>query len=208
MRRLNAACFMLSMSVSMLVSPGWGEEAVRFDTDPAAVRPGTYELNAGNSKITWTIDHYGLSHYRGQFADLSGTLTIDPGRPEQATLQVTVPMDGLGTLHERLDAHLRSADFFDMERFPTATFTATHIERIGDRQASVTGDLTLHGVTRPVTFTSTFNAAGVHPVTKKYLLGFDGVTTIRRSDFGMTYGVPGLGDEVQLDLEAEFQAAK
>ena len=187
------------------IPPGQGEEARRFNPDPAALRAGAYELDPSHSKITWTTSHFGLSRYRGQFAGLSGRLRIDPEDPERAVLQVVVPIDGVGTFHPGLDAHLRTADFFDLPNHPTATFASTRIERLGERQARVTGDLTLRGVTRSVAFLGTFNTAGIHPVTSRYTIGFDGEAVIRRSEFGMTYAVPAIGDEVRLDLEAEFQ---
>ncbi|MBD0270898.1 MAG: YceI family protein [Acetobacteraceae bacterium] len=186
-------------------APGRGEPPRGFDADPAAVRAGTYQLDAAHGKITWAVSHFGLSWYRGQFVDLSGRLTIDPGQPERATLQVSVPLDKAGTFHEGLDAHLRNADFFDVPNHPTATFRSTRIERLDERRARVTGDLTLRGVTKPVAFVGTFNAAGVHPVTKRYTIGFGGEATVKRSEFGMAFAVPAVGDEVRLDLDVEFQ---
>ncbi len=196
----------LALSALVLgLAPGHGEPARGFNADPSAVRAGTYELDAAHGKITWTVSHFGLSLYRGQFVDLSGRLSLDPERPERATLRVAVPLDKVGTLHVGLDAHLRTADFFDVPNHPTATFASTRIERLGERQARVTGDLTLRGVTRPVAFTGTFNAAGVHPITKRYTIGFSGEATIKRSEFGVAYAVPAIGDEVRLDLDVEFQ---
>ncbi len=205
MIRLSALAGLTLSALVMGIMPGHGEPAPGFTTDPSAVRPGSYELDSSHGKITWTVDHFGLSHYRGQFVDVTGRLTIDPKQPERATLQVTVPLDKVGTFHAGLDQHLRNADFFDVPNHPKATFTSTSIERLGERQARVTGNLTLRGVTKPVTFIGTFNAAGVHPVTKRYTIGFDGEATIRRSEFGITFALPVVGDEVRLDLEAEFQ---
>lgn len=193
------------IGLAAAAAPGWGQPARGFDAAPAAVRAGTYQLDPAHGKITWTVGHFGLSHYRGQFVELDGRLTIDPEAPERAALQVTVPVDKVGTLHAGLDAHLRTADFLDVAKHPTARFVSTRIERTGERQARVSGDLTLLGVTRAVSFTGTFNAAGVHPVTQRYTIGFDGEAVIRRSEFGMTFALPAISDEVRLDLEAEFQ---
>lgn len=179
-----------------------------FNANPAALREGTYMLDPAHGKITWSVMHLGLSRYQGQIAGVKGELRLDPKAPEQSTLLVTIPMDGGGTFDADLDAHLRSADFFDVAKYPTATFTATRIERVGERGARVTGDLTLRGITKPVTFEAVFNSAGIHPVTKRYTAGFDGTATIRRSEFGMTYLVPGVSDEVRLQLEGEFQLSE
>jgi polyisoprenoid-binding protein YceI len=198
------AILALALSASLAnMAPGRAQPA--FNPDPAAIRPGTYEVDPSHAKVTWTVSHFGLSLYRGQLTDLTGKLSIDPKEPERAVLQVTIPMDKGGTFHEGLDAHLRTADFFDVPNHPEARFSSSRVERLDERRARVTGDLTLRGVTKPVAFIGTFNAAGVHPVTKRYTIGFDGQTTIRRSEFGVSYAVPAVGDEVRLDLAVEFQ---
>jgi polyisoprenoid-binding protein YceI len=201
---------LVGLTLAALVAgilPGHGQTrpAAAFDSNPSAVRAGTYALDSDHGKITWSVSHFGLSRYQGQFVGVTGRLTLDPKAPEQATLQITVPLDRVGTFHAGLDAHLRNADFFDVPNHPTATFASTRIERLGERQARVHGNLTLRGVTKPVTFVGTFNTAGVHPVTRRYTIGFDGEATVRRTEFGVSYGVPAVSDEVQLALGVEFQ---
>ncbi|MGE4046623.1 MAG: YceI family protein [Acetobacteraceae bacterium] len=186
----------------LLVDVGQAQPA--FNPDVSAVRAGTYELDPAHGKITWTASHFGMSHYKGQFVGLAGRLTLDPSEPERASLQITVPMEKVGTFDTELDRRLRT-DFFDVASHPTARFAATRVERVGERQARITGDLTLRGVTRPVTILGTFNAAGIHPVNKRYTIGFDGEATIKRSEFGITTLVPAIGDDVRLDIEAEFR---
>lgn len=176
-----------------------------FSSDPAQVQAGDYRLDPGHSKITWSVDHFGFSTYVGQFSKVDGTLSIDPNKATEARLDVTVDANSVGTLNPALDAHLKTADFLDTAKFPTATFKATAIKLTGKRTADVTGDLTLHGVTRPVTVAATFNQAGVNPVDKTYSLGFAGKAKIRRSDFGVSAYAPALGDEVTLELEAELK---
>ena len=203
--RLSAVFGLALTALVAGVAAGRSEPPRGFDANPAAVRAGTYRLDAANGKITWTVSHFGLSLYRGQFVELSGRLSLDPERPERAALEVSVPLDKVGTFHEGLDAHLRNADFFDVPNHPTATFASTRVERLGERQARVTGDLTLRGVTRPVSFVGTFNAAGMHPITKRYTVGFGGEATVKRSHFGIAFAVPAIGDDVRLDLDVEFQ---
>lgn len=204
MRILAAVALTLS-ALAFGIPLGHGQPARGFDADPAAVRAGSYVLDPAHGKITWSVSHFGMSRYQGQFVELSGRLTLDPAAPERATLQVTVPLEKVGTFHEGLDAHLKNADFFDVPNHPQASFTSTRVERLGERQARVTGDLTLRGVTRPVSFAVTFNAAGIHPVTKRYTLGFDGQASVRRSEFGVSFGIPAISDEVRLEIEGEFQ---
>ncbi|HVI32587.1 YceI family protein [Phenylobacterium sp.] len=179
-----------------------------FTRAPAEIRAGVYTLDPAHSKITWSVSHMGFSTYVGQFAKVDGQLTLDPRRPEASRLDVTVDANSVGTLNDALDKHLKTADFLDTAKFPTATFKATRIRVTGERTADITGDLTLHGVTRPVTLEAEFNQAGVNPVDKTYSLGFDAEAKIKRSDFGITAYLPGVGDEVELEIEAELKLAK
>jgi len=172
---------------------------------PAEVQGGAYRFEPGHTKITWSVNHLGFSTYTGQFATVGGTLKIDPKAPTKAGLDVTIDTASVGTLNPALDAHLKTADFLDVARFPTATFKSTAIKVTGTRTAAITGDLTLHGVTKPVVVQATFNQAGVNPLNKVYSLGFDGKAVIKRSDFGITTYVPAVGDEVTLVIEAELQ---
>jgi polyisoprenoid-binding protein YceI len=176
-----------------------------FSSDPAQVQAGDYRIDPGHSKITWSVDHFGFSTYVGQFSKVEGTLSIDPKAVTASKLDVTVDANSVGTLNPALDAHLKAADFLDTAKFPTATFKATAIKLTGQRTADITGDLTLHGVTRPVTVAATFNQAGVNPVDKTYSLGFAGKARIKRTDFGVSAYAPALGDEVILELEAELK---
>ena len=173
--------------------------------NPVEVRSGNYVLDPAHGKITWSVDHMGFSTYVGQFTDVSAKLDLNVANPSESDLEAVIATDSVGTLNDQLDAHLKTADFFDTAKFPIARFEATGI-RLTDRDsAQITGNLTLRGITRPVIIAADFNQAGVNPVDQKYTLGFDGRALIKRSDFGIEYGLPMLGDEVTLNLEAEFK---
>lgn len=176
-----------------------------FTKDPAKVQPGAYVLDKDHGKITWSVSHLGFSTYYGQITGVEAKLTVDPKAPDNSKLDVTVATDTVASLHPELDKHLKSADFFDVAQFPTATFKATKIAVTGANTGTITGDLTLRGVTKPVTLEATFNQAGTFPMDKAYRLGFDAKGTIKRSDFGMDAYLPMLGDEVGLLIEAEFR---
>ena len=176
-----------------------------FIRNPAQVQSGTYVLDASHGKITWSMDHMGFSTYVGQFTDVSATLNLDVRNPSASKLQAEVKTDSVGSLNSALDGHLKTADFLDTAKFPTAGFQATKIRLIDADSAEITGNLTLRGVTKPIVMIADFNQAGVNPVDKKYTVGFDGHARIKRSDFGITYGVPVLGDDVTLHFEAEFK---
>lgn len=184
-----------------LTSPLAAQETTKI---PHQVLAGLYEADPAHTRVTWSVKHLGFSTYSGTVPAITGTLNLDTKAPAASQVAVTVPVDKVGTLDPLLDAFLRSGDFFDVGNFPTATFTATRIEAKGN-EARITGDLTLRGVTRPVTLEAEFNQAGVAPTDNTYTVGFDAKAKIKRSDFGMNAFLPMVGDEVELRIEAEFK---
>jgi polyisoprenoid-binding protein YceI len=184
-----------------------GAAFAQTTTNPAEVHAGTYTFDPSHSKATWSVTHFGFSTYVGQFATVNGTLVLDAKAPSGSKLNVTVDTTSLGTLNPALDTHLKSADFLDVAKYPQAVFKATSIKVTGAKTAAITGDLTLHGVTKPVTVDATFTQAGLNPIDKKYSLGFAGAAKIHRSDFGIKTYVPVVSDEVTLQFEAELKQA-
>ena len=181
-------------------------KALDQSTDnPKDVKPGVYELDKSHGKITWSVSHLGLSTYVGQFADVEAKLVLEPKEPAKSTLVAKVSMGSVGTLHPVLDQVLKSPEMFHIEKFPAAEFKATRIEVVSERKARIVGDLTMVGVTKPVTMEATFNRAGFHPVDKRYTIGFDGRATIKRTEWGLKAFTPGIGDEVTLAIEGEFK---
>ena len=179
--------------------------SAQVTTAPGQVQAGAYRLDPDHSKVTWSVSHFGFSTYVGQFATVNASLKLDPKTLTATVLDVSVDANSLGTLNPALDKHLKSPDFLDAAKFPTATFHATKVTQTGDRTADIAGELTLHGVTKPVVVQATFNQAGPNPLVKTYQLGFAGSAKIKRSDFGITSYVPAIGDEVILTIEAEFR---
>jgi polyisoprenoid-binding protein YceI len=175
-------------------------------TDPTQVRSGAYRLDSAHGKITWSLGHLGFSTYYGQITDVVAEATLDAKAPQASRISVTIGTPSITGLNDKLDAHLKSPDFFDTQKFPTATFVSTSVEPTSPTTARVNGTLTLKGVTKPVSFDATFNQAGLHPVDKLYTVGFDGRAVIKRSEFGITAYLPMVGDEVTLRLEGEFKA--
>lgn len=184
-----------------------GAAAQGFTQTPAEVKAGNYVIDPGHSKVTWSLSHFGFSTYVGQFTGVAATLKIDPKAPQSAALDVTIDAASVGTLNPALDNHIKSADFLDVAKFPQATFKATSVKVTGEKTADITGDFTLHGVTKPLVIHATFNQAGVNPVDKKYSLGFAGTAVVKRTDFGVKTYAPYVGDDVTLQIEAEFKAA-
>ena len=173
--------------------------------DPARVAAGTYKVDPAHTQVNWKVNHLGFSLFTGSFADPTGTLVIDPRRLETARLSITIPMTRIVSTSDALDKHLRTADFFDVARYPTATFVSTRVEPQGQR-ARIAGNLTLHGVTRPVVLDARFVGAGNNPRGNKALnIGFEATTRISRGAFGMGYGAPAIGDAVDLQINAAFE---
>ena len=187
----------------LLAPPVEAQETSRAASD---VRAGTYVTDPGHTKITWSLTHFGFSTYVGQFSKVAATLKLDPKAPQSAELQVTIDTASIGTLNPALDTHLKAPDFLDVAKFPQASFKSTAVKVTGERTADVTGDLTLHGVTKPVTLQVTFIQGGQNPLDKKYSLGFQARTVIKRSEFGVKAYSPAVGEEVTLQIDTELKA--
>ncbi|MGN6209501.1 YceI family protein [Asticcacaulis sp.] len=163
----------------------------------------TYKLDAGHTSVTFQYTHFGFSHPTGKFMNAVGSVTLDDATPANSSVEVSFDINGLNTGVAALDTHLKSADFFDAAKFPTATFKSTKVVQTSATTADVTGDLTIHGVTKPVILKVTLNKKDVHPMMKKVDAGFTATGTINRSDFGMGNYVPAVSDQVDLYIEAE-----
>ncbi len=171
---------------------------------PASAETRTYALDSTHAHVQYAVDHLGFSTSRGAFRDVTGTLQLDADKPETAKLNVTIPLTSLDTFNAARDEHLKTADFFDVAKYPDMTFTSTKVQKTGPKTAKVTGDLTLHGVTRPVVLNVTLHKIGEHPVLKQPHAGFSATGTIKRSDFGVSAAIPFVSDAVQITLDAEF----
>lgn len=173
-------------------------------TDPAKVEAGHYVVDKTHAKIIFSFNHFGFSTSYGFLNDFDAKLDFDAKAPTKSVLAVTVNMTGIDTTVPKLDGHLKTADFFDVEKFPQATFKTTAIEVTGPATGKITGDLTLHGVTKPVVLDTTFNGGGVNPVSKATVVGFNATAKLSRSEFGIGKFVPMVGDEVTLTISSEF----
>lgn len=181
--------------------------------DPARVSGGTYRVDHYHTMVGWRVDHLGITPYFGIFGDITGTLTLDPKRPEAAQVAVTIPISKVTTASAELTQHLlkppatkgAKPDFFGAEP-ADARFVSTSVTPEGGTRAKVAGNLTLNGVTRPVTLEARFHGAATMPkeMGGEEMVGFEATTTIRRSDFGIDMGIPLVSDEVELDIVAAF----
>ena len=173
--------------------------------DPSQVQSGTYRVGSPHTRLVFTIVHMGFTDYYGQFNGIDGGLKLDAAHPDASELSISIPTDSVDTGNAVLNGELKDPTWFDAAQYPKITFKSTKVVRTGPNTAQVTGDLTFHGVTKPVTLEAKFNAGGVHPFTKKYTVGFNASGHIKRSDFNQTKYLPLIGDDVYLMMSAEFE---
>lgn len=179
-------------------APVQSTQASRWTIDPA------------HSAAHFSVRHLMISNVRGEFTKITGTAVIDPANPGKSSVEVTIDANSINTREPQRDDHLRSADFFDVANFPALSFRSTRIEAQGAEELKLTGDLTIHGVTKEVTF----NVEGPTPEIKdpwgNVRAGITAATKISRKDFGLTFnaltdtGGVVVGDEVKITLEAEL----
>jgi len=162
-----------------------------------------YKIDPNHTHVLFMIDHLGFSKMIGLFTDMTGTIGFDPTNPAASKLNVTIKTASLQTQFAPRDADLKGADWFNAAEFPEMTFAGKTYAKKDDKTGELTGDLTLLGVTKPVTLEVTLNKAGVRPTDKADTVGFSARGTLNRSDFGMKTFIPYIGDMVDLIIETE-----
>jgi polyisoprenoid-binding protein YceI len=169
---------------------------------PAAVPTGAYKIDAAHSGAFFEVGHLGgVSRFMARFNDISGDLVVDA--PEKSKISVTIKTDSVDSNNEGLDKHLKSPDFFNAVQYPTLTFSSTGVKLDGNGEGTIAGNMTLHGVTKPVTLKLKQVGAG-KGMKGEQRVGYVATGTIKRTDFGMSYGVPGAAtDEVDLRINIE-----
>jgi len=180
--------------------------------DPAAISGGTYNADPGHTLVMWDVSHFGFSPYFGLFGSITGTLTLDPKNPGAAKVDVTIPVSKVVTASAGLTAHLLKAagadgkaDFFGAAP-ADAKFVSTAV-KVSGQNATITGNLTLNGQTKPVTLEAKFYGAGKSPMGGAENVGFTATGSFKRSEFGINYALPMISDEVKLKISAAFVKA-
>lgn len=172
-----------------------------FSTAQAA--PQHFTLESPHTQIIFNVSHLGFSHSYGKFTEYSGHIIFDPEAPASSSVDVTIAAKSLELNDQKWNDHVRGADFIDAEKFPEITFKSTKIDVTGEKTANITGDLTLHGVTKPVVLAATLNKFDKHPMSGKQVAGFSATAKLKRSDFGINYGLPNVGDDLNIIIEVE-----
>jgi len=179
--------------------------ATAFATQAA---PVTYQLDPSHTMVLFSWNHFGFSNPTADLGISDGKLVFDAADPAKSSVDVTMPLAKLDTHVSALDEHLKKPDFFDAAKYPVVTFKSTKVESLGGDHFKVTGNLTVHGVTKPVVLDATLNKEGQHPMLKVPAIGFDATATIKRSDFGVAAYVPAVSDEIQIRITTEAHAGK
>jgi polyisoprenoid-binding protein YceI len=173
---------------------------------PSRAAPERYQLDPNHMAIAFLVSHVGFAKTLGQFTRAEGSFVFDPEKPAVSDIAVTIDATSVDTQHEERDKHLRAQDFLWVEQHPQITFHGASAEQTGPRTGRVTGDLTIRGVTKPVTLDIVWNKSAQYPFgDMHYATGVSARAKIKRSDFGMTYALEGglVGDEVDIILEFE-----
>jgi len=174
-------------------------------TVPAALT-GTYTIDAAHSRIGFVARHAMVTKVRGSFNEFEGSGYFDTATPSNSTIRLTINAASIDTRNADRDAHLRSNDFFDMDTYPKIAFTSTSVEPFGDGRYAVTGDLTIKGVTLPVTIDFEYTGSAVDPFGNQRI-GFEGATSVNRKDWGVNWnaaleaGGVLVGEKVTLEFD-------
>lgn len=170
---------------------------------PALAKPERYHFDKEHTNLGFAVSHLGFSDMVGSFMTYDGGFEFDQEKPENSKVDVTIKPEGVRTVSAELDKHLQNEKFFNSAKFPEVRFVSTAVKVTGANEGTITGNLTLLGVTKPVTLNVRFNKGDYHPMTGDYIAGFRATGAIKRSEFGMGEYVPMVGDEVKLDFQVE-----
>ncbi len=172
---------------------------------PTDVAAGTYAIEPAHTQVSFTVTHFGITPFTGMFSGASGSMKLDPAHPEATTLSVSVPIASVQTTSTKLTEELRSADWLDAARFPTATFVSSSVTPMGNGMARVDGTLTLHGIAKPASISARFFGTATNPMSKKASVGFVGRLMFKRTEFGVTKYAPVVSDDTSLSITAAFE---
>jgi polyisoprenoid-binding protein YceI len=180
-------------------------QGLGWTLDTKSVPSGKYILDPDHTSLLFKVGHLGYSLYVGRFNSVHATMDYDHDHPEKSQLIVTVDPNSIDCNNATLEQTLTGKDYFDTGDYPQAFYAAESLTIKDDRHGVLNGELTLHGVTKPLPLNVIFNGGAKNTLTGKYTIGFSATATIRRSDFGMKTLVPLIGDDVYLEINTEFE---
>lgn len=198
------------LAVAACGQPSEGQASAQSDEASGAAESefdapsGVYKPDPNHRYISFSYFHQGFSRPSVRWDEWDAALNWDAETPENSSVSVVIQADSVNSGVVEFDGHLKGEQFFDVQNHPQITFESTAVARTGENTGNITGDLTIKGVTRPVTLDAKFNKAAYLESGDAYKMGFSASTTVKRSDFGMDYAIPAVTDEVRIEIEAEF----
>jgi polyisoprenoid-binding protein YceI len=168
----------------------------------SAIAADSYTLDGVHTNPSFEVSHMGFSIQRGRFTKLTGTAVLDTSA-KSGTIEVVIDAASVDTLNDKTVAHVKSEDFLFVEKYPSITFKSGKLRFEGDKLVGADGDLTIRGVTKPVSLAVLNFKCGAHPYSKKPMCGANATTTIKRSEFGVMYGLPAIGDDLTINIPIE-----
>ncbi|MGB3166758.1 MAG: YceI family protein [Alteraurantiacibacter sp.] len=206
---LTAAGTLAACATAAATSPAPANEQAAVD--PSVIESGTYTTDPAHTLVEWRVSHFGFNDYFGLFGDAEGTLELDADNIASSSVDIRLPITSLATVSSGLRDHMLRAgadggepDFFGPDP-DDARFVSTSVTRTGDTTANITGTLTLNGRTAPVTIAAELSGSGDNPMSNRATIGFHGTTTLMRSEWGLDYALPAIGDAVELDITVAFE---
>ena len=199
MNRFTTALAVIAFGTTSAIAAG------PANPDPGGVTAGDYSVEPTHTRVQFSISHMGFTNWYGDFTGVSGTMILDPMHVENSAVDISIPVASISTTNAKLDGELKSSTWLDAAAFPNIHFVATKVARTGSDTANISGNLTFHGVTKPVVLAARFNGAGINPMDKNYTVGFDATTTINRSDYGVMTYLPMIGNAAMLRISVAFE---
>jgi polyisoprenoid-binding protein YceI len=196
----------VALRATLLVCAAFSTGAFAQSVSFATMRAGTYRADPAHTQVVFSLLHLGFTNFYGIFSQASGPLQLNPTQLADSKLDLSIATESLTTTVSVLTRELQGEQWFDVAKFPSASFVSRKIVATGSASARVSGDLTLHGVTKPEVFAVHLVGAGVNPLSQVYTVGFEASGTIRRGDFGIKTDLPLVGDEVTLRIAGAFEA--
>jgi polyisoprenoid-binding protein YceI len=182
--------------------------SIEFDSIASNITPGSYELDDTHAYLSFSYSHLGLSNPQIQFADFEASLELNGDDMSLSQVRITIDAASVDSTVPELDDDLKGPDFFDVANHPEITFQSTAYEETSDSSGRLTGDLSVRGVTLPVTLDVSINSASMNPLNRKEMIGFSATGSINRSDYGLTAYAPLVGDELSLAVQIEFEKVR
>lgn len=201
--RTKIYCLLISSLMLLQGCASWLKPELEYNV--IAMEPGNYSLDTDHASLLFKVDHMGFSTFVGRFNQFDAQLNFNAAKPTQSSLQATVDMTSVDVNNEKFEKALKGSFWLNTKKYPQAYFETTSAQQISEQVLRFKGNLTFLGVTKPIFVDVTINGAADNLVSGKYTIGFSALATFKRSEFGLSTFIPTVGDDIELEIHAEFQ---